>query len=50
MEFGYNLTKLIEETKRISLKNYRKMRKHVKQFADSQTELIRNVWTTQGSV
>jgi hypothetical protein len=29
----------MDETKRISMKNYRRMRKHIKQFADDQANL-----------
>ena len=41
LDYGYYLTKLIDETKRMNVKNYRKMRKHLKQVADDQADLLK---------
>ncbi len=41
LSYGYYLNKIIEETRRVTLKNYRKMRKHMKQVADDQIELFK---------
>ncbi len=43
LSYGYYLTKLIEETRRMTLKNYRKMRRHLKQTAEDQAGMIRGV-------
>jgi len=41
LSYGYYLNKLLEETKRVTLKNYRKMRKHLKQTADEEMNLFK---------
>ena len=43
IEYGYYLNKAIQETNRINLQNYRKMRKHIKKFADDQASLLKNI-------
>ncbi len=43
LSYGYYLSKLIEETHRLSLKNYRRMRRHMMQIAEDQADLIKNV-------
>jgi hypothetical protein len=43
MTFGYYTNNLLEGMRFIVLKNYRTMRKHFKNVADSNAELMKNV-------
>ena len=40
---GYYTNKLLEETRRVNCKNYRTMRKHMKEAVDEFTELAKSV-------